>query len=115
MVTILSQSRKSLLKSPTLHPVGGNCTTKSLINWPSEPSANPWRSLTYAADRPRQFPCHGWNHSAPLMTIQERDWSEMNKYFEHQDMTELEADITGLLNRLVPEPIWEDEISAFAP
>jgi hypothetical protein len=110
MLTILSQSRKSLVKTPTLNPVDSRNIPQNLIDWPTEPSANPWRSLTYAADRPRQFPCPQWNHSAPLMTIQERDWSEMNDYFERQDMNELEADIEGLLNRLTPEPIWEDEL-----
>jgi hypothetical protein len=81
--------------------------------WPSEPGANPWRTSTYIADRPRQFPNILWDHAAPLTAIPVRDLRSMEDYFDRGDMPDLEADVNHLLAQLFPEPAWDDDAWAF--
>jgi hypothetical protein len=83
------------------------------MDWPAEPSANPWRESRYQEERPRQFSSTMWDHSAPLQEIHGRDLNEMGGWFEREDMTDLEADINRLLVMLFPEPAWDDEAWSF--
>lgn len=48
-------------------------------------------------------------HAAPIMPLQDRDFTEMAKLFERQDADEIEADINRALLWLSPEPCWDEE------
>ncbi len=83
------------------------------MDWPIEPSANPWRESRYP-ERPRQFSsAGGWDHASPLQAIHDRDLNEMGDWFDRDDMTDVEDDIHKLLVMLFPEPAWDDESWAF--
>jgi hypothetical protein len=84
------------------------------MDWPAEPSANPWRESRYQEARPRKFSqTAAWDHASPLEAIHDRDLNEMGGWFDRDDMTDVEADIHKLLVMLFPEPAWDDEAWAF--
>jgi hypothetical protein len=108
MQTTLEFVQKQLAQTTTL-PTLTNPLLRERFNWPIEPTANPWRTTNYSLPRARQFHQVGWDHAAPIASIQARDWEEIEDYFAHEDMSTMEADIDHLLQRLVPEPIWEED------
>lgn len=46
----------------------------------------------------------------PLSPLRHRDITALNDLFTHDRLTEIEADIHHHLQRLIPEPCWEDRI-----
>ncbi len=46
----------------------------------------------------------------PLSPLRSRDITALNDLFTHDRLTEIEADIHHHLQRLIPEPCWEDRI-----
>ncbi|MBE9028478.1 hypothetical protein IQ266_01745 [filamentous cyanobacterium LEGE 11480] len=97
------------------HPTVGNASWYLNVSagWPTDPAANPWRNSAYIVEPPRQFPRPIWDHAGPLAAIPGRDLSEMQDWFERGDMPELAEDVNHLLERLFPEPAWDDDSWAF--
>lgn len=59
--------------------------------------------LTSAAIAPKPV-------AEPLSPLRHRDITALNDLFTHDHLTEIEADIHYHLQRLIPEPCWEDRI-----
>jgi hypothetical protein len=53
------------------------------------------------------------HYADPLPPLRSKDDQELTACFQRDDMASIEADITTFLNRLYPEPCWEDDPFAF--
>ena len=49
------------------------------------------------------------NYAAPLSPLRERDLKALAELFQRQEMATIEADLTQMLLRLLPEPCWEED------
>ena len=48
-------------------------------------------------------------HAPPLMPLKERDFKALATLFDRADSKEIEADINNILDRMVPEPSWDED------
>jgi len=48
-------------------------------------------------------------YAPSLTSLRERDWTALIELFDRDDGDEIEADISGSLFWLIPEPCWEDD------
>lgn len=47
-------------------------------------------------------------HAAPLISLNHRDVVVLDELFVREDMSEIVADVDGMLARFMPAPCWED-------
>lgn len=52
-------------------------------------------------------------HAPPLMPLKERDFKALATLFDRADSNEIEADINNILERMVPEPSWDEDPCEF--
>lgn len=73
-----------------------------------EAIANPWREIN---SLPRQEPIvvPTFEHAEPVTTLRDRDFKELETWFDRPDMSEIEEDVNRHLLMLFPEPCWEDD------
>jgi hypothetical protein len=49
------------------------------------------------------------SYAAPLSPLRMQDIQELAVFFDGDDMPSLEEDLLNMLDRLLPEPCWEDD------
>jgi hypothetical protein len=52
---------------------------------------------------------HGQSYAAPLSPLRTQDNQELAAFFDRGDINTIEDDVLHMLDRLSPEPCWEDD------
>lgn len=48
-------------------------------------------------------------YASPLLPLRDRDMTALLQMFQHSQLDEIHADLLQALQRLLPEPCWEDD------